>query len=110
MPWCLEVFLFCRSVLRTRLFSILNIANPDLPETLCNICPLRFRFTSMNEITNSFFCSSPQELLSAKDDYPIIRLPIYCLYPDDLSPELRKQLIYFPTVLRPANKKNERLN
>jgi hypothetical protein len=49
---------------------------------------LKFRFTWMNKIINSFFCSNSQELLlSGKDDLFASANSLAVQYPDNLSPE-----------------------
>ena len=64
----------------------------------------------MNKITNSFSCSSPKELLSAKDANLFESANILAVqYPDDLSPELPIQSLSFHNVLSQATKE-ERLN
>ena len=56
---------------------------------------LKLRFTSMYEIASHFFCSSPQELMFAKDDHLFASANLQAAqYPDNPSPELPIQFIY----------------
>jgi hypothetical protein len=56
-------------------------------------------------------CSSPQKLLSAKDDHLFATANLLAVqYPDDLSPELHRQFISFRNVLWLPIKESERLN
>jgi hypothetical protein len=94
---------------------VLNDACQNIPEIrdcwYCNHTTQTLVYQYERHCKTLFCCSSPQELLSAKDDnlfVPDILLAVQ--YPEDLSPEIPIQFISFCKVLWPAIKKNEKLN